>query len=274
MHEPLKVHEAADDAEWRSSRYDTNDFLAFLLTHGKGVSPIFSVYGVFAYLFRIDWLHAVDMGVGSDFLGNLFTLLEKKMPGRNIDVRRQQLWKECQEYYETHEVQDTVESLEYKKTKSTLPPKLRSHAAGCRALIRFGYEMAQKYLSDGSPIEQGAKLAAMHLWQCYQSLSQTGAMYKREVFYNSSKAFALQYYALFLAVGGGVSWRVKPKMHLFLELCCEDAEPNLFWCYRDEDFGGSVAKQAKMRGMWKKLSAFSLHGLNMFCMKNDPPRRV
>ena len=275
MHEPLKVHEADDDAEWRmkNNRYSTPDFLAFLLEHGKGVSPIFSVYGVFTYLFRIDWLHAVDIGVGADFLGNLFKLLEKKMPGRNKTVRRQKLWQEVQEYYNTHDVEDRVKSLDY-GSKKKVPPKLRCHAAGTRALIRFGHEMAQKYLSDGDPIEHGAKLAAMHLWQCYQSLSQTGVIYKREVFYQSSKAFALQYHALFLAVGNNVSWRVKPKMHLFLELCCEDTEPNLFWCYRDEDFGGSVAKQAKMRGMWKKLSAVSLHGLNMFCMKNDPPRLV
>ena len=270
----LKVHESSEDAEWRSHRYTTHDFLAFLMRHGKGVSPIFSVFGVFTYLFRIDWLHAVDLGVGADFLGNLFSLLEQKMPAAGKAARRQKLWEKCQEYYDSHEVADRVGSLEYKPSKKSIPPKLRSHAAGCRALIRFGHEMAQQYLDTAVPVEQGAKAAAMHLWQCYQSLSESGAMYKKEVFHQSSKAFAAQYHALFLAVGDGTSWRVKPKMHLFLELCCEDTEPNLFWCYRDEDFGGSVAKQVKMRGMWKKLSAFSLHGLNMFCMKNDPPRLV
>ena len=270
----FKVHEAADDAEWRSHRYNTNDFLAFLLSHGKPVSPIFSVFGVYTYLFRIDWLHAVDLGVGADFLGNLCSLLEQKMPAPSQAARRLKLWEECQEYYDTHEVEDRLKSLDYKPSTKKVPPKLKAHAAGCRALIRFGHEMAQKYLDDADPVQQGAKAAAMHLWQCYQSLSETRAMYRKEIFYQSSKAFATQYYALFLAVGNGVSWRVKPKMHLFLELCCEDTEPNLFWCYRDEDFGGSVAKQIKMRGMWKKLSAFSLHGLNMFCIKNDPPRLV
>ena len=112
------MHEADDNAEWRSNRYNTHDFLAFLLSNGKGVSPIFSVYGVFTYLFRIDWLHAVDMGVGADFLGNLFVLLEKKMPGRNKAVRRQLLWQECQEYYDTHEVEDRVKSLDYKAKKA------------------------------------------------------------------------------------------------------------------------------------------------------------
>ena len=124
--------------------------------------------------------------------------------------------------------------------------------------------MAQKHLSDGDPVEQGAKLAAMHLWQCYQCLSQTGAMYKRDVFYQSSKAFALQYHALFLSVGDGVSWRVKPKMHLFLELCCEDTEPNLIWCYRDEDFGGSAAQRGRRRGGVRSVQAMSSSTLDKF----------
>ena len=252
-----KVHEAAEDADWRHNRYNTQQFLEFLLSHGRAVSPIFSVFGVFSYLFRIDWLHAVDQGVGADFLGNLFALLVSILPGRNREIRTNVLWQEMQAYYDAHGVEDTLGSFNYKNIKgskrATIPPKLRSHAAGCRALIRFGHLMAEKYLSDAKPIEYAAKNAAFHLWQCYQSLSHTGSMYRKDVFEASSKAFALQYHALFLAVGDGVSWRVMPKMHLFLELCCEDTEPNLLWCYRDEDFGGSVAKQAEMRGMWKNF---------------------
>ena len=79
--------------------------------------------------------------MGADFLGNLLKLLEKKMPGTKQSVRRQQLWQECQEHYNTHGVEDNVKSLEYRGSKSTIPPKVRCHAAGTRALIRFGHEM-------------------------------------------------------------------------------------------------------------------------------------
>ena len=82
-------------------------------------------------------------------------------------ARKQTLWEECQEYYDTHEVEDKVKSLEYKSSKKTIPPKLKAHAAGCRALIRFGHEVAQTYLDDADPVQQGAKAAAFHLWQCY-----------------------------------------------------------------------------------------------------------
>ena len=47
-----------------------------------------------------------------------------------------------------------------------------------------------------------------------------------------------------------------------------------FWNYRDEDVGGSVARQSKMKGSWKKMSAFCKHGLDMFKMKNKAPRIV
>ena len=63
-------------------------------------------------------------------------------------------------------------------------------------------------------------------------------------------------------------------MHLFLELCSSRTEPQKFWNCRDEDFGGSVAKQSRMKGMWKKLNAFAAHGLDMYKMKNSAPRIV
>ena len=53
--------------------------------------------------------------------------------------------------------------------------------------------------------------------------------------------------ALHEAFGSGVPWRPMPKMHIFLELCSSGTEPQKFWNYRDEDFGGSVAKQSKMK---------------------------
>ena len=43
-------------------------------------------------------------------------------------------------------------------------------------------------------------------------------------------------------------WRVKPKMHLFQELCFEDANPSDSWTYRDEDFGGYLAASSRCRG--------------------------
>ena len=48
------------------------------------------------------------------------------------------------------------------------------------------------------------------------------------------------------------SWKMKPKAHLFQELCEFKAgmfgSPELFWTYQDESFCGFLAKAAKRRG--------------------------
>ena len=274
---PLQVHEAGDDAEWRRCHWNTQKFLEPLRWIGKPISPIFFVFGVFTCLFRVDWLHAVDKGVGQDFLGNLFALFVQVLPGATKKERTQVLWKHIQAYYKEYHIKEQMSDFDYSKIQSEkkVPPTLKTHAAAhTRALINFGHLEAQELLSDDVPHHLAAKTAARALRQCYQCLSKTCGPFRDQVFRESSKTFALYYHALFMYYGGNVKWRVMPKMHLFLELCNEGSEPNLFWCYRDEDFGGSVAKSSKMRGMWKKLTSFCGHGLDMFFMKNDPPRLI
>ena len=78
-----------------------------------------------------------------------------------------------------------------------------------------------------------------------------------------------------ILAGDGVSFKAKPKTHLFLELCSQPGVvPNASWCYRDEDFGGPVARQSKMRGRWRDLTAYSQHAFDLFFIKNDIPRLV
>ena len=52
--------------------------------------------------------------------------------------------------------------------------------------------------------------------------------------------------------GDTLSWRIKPKMHVFQELveyqCQSGASPSDFWTYKDEDWGGCVAKMGARRG--------------------------
>jgi hypothetical protein len=63
-------------------------------------------------------------------------------------------------------------------------------------------------------------------------------------------------------------WKIKPKLHLFLELCSvERTRPSLCWNYRDEDFGGSVARLARRRGGLLSASAFSRNLILMWSMQ-------
>ena len=61
--------------------------------------------------------------------------------------------------------------------------------------------------------------------------------------------------------------RVKPKMHLFLELCIEGGKPATCWTYRDEDWGGSVAKMSRRRGGLLSTAAYSSNLLDRFRMQ-------
>jgi len=246
---------------------------------GKIPSPLFSVFGVLNHLFKVDWLHCADQGVAPDFLGNLFAYLVKhKMPGPNEDERCKALGAEVFDFYEQNDVEDRLKEFEVKtyssSKKTTKPPKLKGSAAECRALVPFGLIAAQRHLRDDDAFEKAMKSAASHLKNCYDGLRAGNRACSHDAFYESSKAFALQYRALYRACGNGVSWRPMPKMHMFLELCSSRTELEKFRNYRDEDFGGSVSRQSRMKGSWKLLGTYARHSLDLFRCKNQAPRIV
>ena len=106
--------------------------------------------------------------------------------------------------------------------------------------------------------------AAESLNQCYMALSSE-SIFASDVLQHHSTMFALQCVALELHVGKErKEWKVKPKLHLFLELCSEGSKPALFWTYRDEDFGGSVAARSRRRGGVLSVPAFSKNLLTRF----------
>ena len=273
-----KVCDASDDANWRQQRLTTSELLMREWERGKKTCPLLSVFGIFNTLFKIDWLHCADQGVAADFLGNLFKhLVKHKMPGSTELIRCDALGVHMVNFYKTYNVLDKLKGFLPKSyesaSKTKLPPKLKGSAAAVRALVPFGNLMAVEFLSEEHAVEAGIKSAAKHLLNCYEGLHLSNEASSHEALYQSSKSFALQYGALH-AYGKTVAWKPKPKMHMFLELCAQGSEPQKFWNYRDEDFGGSVARQSKMKGSWKQMSAFSKHGLDMFRMKNKFPRIV
>ena len=223
-------------------------------------------------------MHCADQGVGPDFMGNLFDyLVRRKMPGNNELERAKALGTRVFKYYDDNLTEDRLKEFlpkTFKSEKKKRPPKLKGNAATARALIPFASQIAAELLDDADPKEAAMKDAAKHLHNCYEALRGSNKACSHEALYESSKNFALQYDALHLAAGRKASWRPMPKMHLFLELCSQRCDPEKFWLYRDEDFGGSVAKQSRMKGRWKKVGAFGKHALDMFRMKNSPPRII
>ncbi len=137
---PDQVHEAGDDADWRALRLTTQEFLQRQMETGRRISPIFSVFGVETYLFRVDWLHSCDQGVGADLAGNVFESLLPKLPGGNKGERCHCLNDKLQDYYGRLGVEDRVKGLElktFKRKSKGQPAKLKGSAAEVRAIVPF-----------------------------------------------------------------------------------------------------------------------------------------
>ena len=65
------------------------------------------------------------------------------------------------------------------------------------------------------------------------------SVFVEDVLRGSSVKFAQQLVVWVLVDPGCCG--LKPKLHLWLELCASGASPSLFWTYRDEDFRGTCA---------------------------------
>ena len=242
-------------APWRTQRLSHWDVIGGIRAKGKPISPLLQAPWVNVRIFRIDWLHVVDLGVAADYLGNLFTMFIERLPGGSKEARLQVLWERMLAFYDREGIQDKLQNLTLGMIQGKkAPPKLRCSAAQCRALIPFALEMSQSVLG-ASPVEEAAKCGMVHLGRCYTCLS-SDTIFAKDMFEDSATKFAAQYIAL-EAASEGLAWRVKPKLHLLLELFLEGGRPATCWTYRDEDFGGSVAGMARRRGGLLSCQAFS-----------------
>ena len=269
---PSDIRNASAAAPWRAQRLSHWDLLVRMASLGNGLSPVFSFPGFLCSFFQMDWLHVVDIGIALDFLGNLFWLLLDKYPGATKKEKCSELWKDIQEYYSQVEPGSRLDNLKLSMIKQTgKAPKLRARAGEARGLIAFAAEAARTKLSDQSPTEHTAKMCAQHLLACYNCLSK--AQFDHEVMKTNSRCFCLLYIALERTAANNKLWRVKPKLHLFQELCEESGRlcPSDIWGYRDEDFGGSIALLSRRRGGSNTPGSTGLATLQRFYAKHKPP---
>ena len=266
-----ELRDVGEGAAWRTNPLSHFELLQRIREKGRTLSPLFAAPLVRASIFRVDWLHAVDLGVAADFIGNVFAMLLPKLPGATLKDRCRSLWLRVQAYYQASQVQDKLTDLTLTMfLRPRAAPKLRASAAQARALVPFVAQAALALL-PGDGLEEGVRMAAQHLQACYQALS-AGAPNRQELLAASARRFALQYIALERASASPTAWRVKPKMHLFLELARQRGDPSLSWCYRDEDFGGSISRMSRRRGGALNPQHTSQRVLLNFRLKSPVPR--
>ena len=271
---PSEIKHTASDASWRRpERRMTHWMLVRRMQEGDaGISPLFSLPFFSSGVFKIDWLHVADLGVACDFLGNLFMMVLPKMEGASVAARVRSLYRRIRSFYERADSESRLDDLTFLMIRKSAasPPKLRAKAGEARALVPFAVELADAFLDDNNPLELSAKQAAKHLKACYDCLH--GDRYDSQVMAAHSRKFCSLWVALDAATPSSVSWRVKPKMHLFQEMCEESQDrPTCTWTYRDEDFGGSLAGMSRRRGGAHTALSTSRAVLQKFMCKYSVP---
>ena len=238
----------SSDASWRTNRLNHFQLLERMLASKRAVSPVFTIPWLQSSCFKIDWLHCADLGVAADFIGNALRLVVRKFPGDNVSQRYDAMWNSIQEFYRQNKVGDQLQNLRPGMLKqSDKPPKLRASAAQRRALVPWVREVCSDKLNPNDPMEQAVQMGAYHLDQCYKSLS-SGSILAKDFLKEHTTRFASLYVALGRMSANPLHWRPKPKLHLFLELGHMGGSPSMCWTYRDEDYGGMVARLARRRG--------------------------
>ena len=126
------------------------------------VCPIFASPFLKGSCLKIDWLHAIDQGVGADFLGNFFYYVVRKLlEGADLTEKCSSLWMKIQAYYRRHEVQDRLQLLRFSMLRNEKAShKLRASVVEARALeMKYFRDMEVYEVVDRSDLDRtGGKL--------------------------------------------------------------------------------------------------------------------
>ena len=242
-----------------------------MLQDGGTLSPAYGIPFFNTKALRIDWLHCADQGVAAVFLGGLFhKVITDPAYGRSEEARCARLWLEIQGFYEEHHSTDRLHNL----TVSMIKPKkgsieLNGSGAQVRCLVPFGKLLVDSWAEPLDAEAYGARTCMRHLARCYEFLSPRLVDQQDSLLDNG-----LAFHASLLVLHGlnGKRWQLRPKVHMFLELCAEGGPPSSSWNYREESFGGSVSHQAHRRGGFSTPLGMSRSVLTKFCAKEGLPR--
>ena len=238
---------------WKQHRYKPGEFETAMRILGR-ISTLFKAPGLSLKHFMVDWLHAVDLGVGQSIVGNvLWECLDILFPNLSKKDQVKALYLKLKAWYKTAKPPSQLDGLTVEML--TLPgkgPKLRSKAGECRYLIPFAALIARE-CDDGTVrrktirnlTEQFLQVAVIISAEPYDAAAAAAACTAVVALYVSLEDCAI-------ATGDYNSWRVKPKLHMFEELIqfisFDVGSARRFWTYQDESWGGWLSNCAARRG--------------------------
>ena len=273
-----QVADVNDDAMWRqpANRISHGDLLLKLQRKGR-LCKIFDMPAFDSSLFRVDWLHAADLGVTANFFGAVLHLcISLPFFGPNQAARLAFVWSCGSEAARCPLVKENqLKVLPLKRFKHIRSkPCLKASGGQIRALAPWFLKFANSWqIQDMGeafiPELELAKGAIADLAKCYDTLSSHYGPTALPDLKQFSISFAEKLVALAEIKGGRYS--LPPKLHMWLELCAEGCTPSKGWNYGEEDFGGSVASMARRRGGKESPLATSKNTLLAFMAKQPLP---
>lgn len=210
-----------------------------------------------------------DLGVTADWLGQLLVYLLPKMEATNRKGRIQALWLIIQELYDEVGAPARLDEFtENMLSLSSRSPKLRCHGAEARAFVPVAGRLAERFLQVEDEHEAMVRQATLQLVACYNCLSATAE--RPRALADHCRRFCTLWVGC-EAINPTI-FLIKPKMHLFQELCeMQDTRPAMHWTYRDEDFGGSLVSLGKRRGGKRTAKATGRQILTKFFARHPLP---
>ena len=208
--------DCTSSAVWRSQRKTTMDHFADCITEGKQISALFSAPGLQIDCFVIDWLHACDLGVAQDFLGNLIYIiyfLLGRFPGSSKDKRLSSVIRSMQSFYRRSSVDNRLDTLTMGMLRKTDKKQTKSQLPSLEHLL----EKPEALLDKSNTFENTIFQATLQMNACYSLLSRD--LWNPQELAIAGQRFLLLYVSLCDSDPEGMFWRFKPKHHLFQELC-------------------------------------------------------
>jgi hypothetical protein len=272
---PADIRDCSLSASWRSQRRTVMSFHTELRHAGKSC-PMWSVPGVNSSIVIVDWLHCADLGVTADVMGNVLLELLDFFVGADRHVKMRALWSRIRQEYALQQIPQSYQFPNLRLASffnGKKSPKLKGKAAHVRGLVPVLDSIVQQTLLSDDCHSLTVKSCMMNLAICYSCLLDFSADKLDE----ASRRMAILYVSLEkeqLQNGVLKRWRVKPKLHLFMELCSflclkmHRGNPKFFWTYADESHGGILRGLAKSRG-GRASSASSAYRMLTFWVANN-----
>ena len=270
---PVAFRYTSSTAPWREDRLDHWGLVARMRQQGLAMCPLFNAPGFRTTICRIDWLHVADLGCTCDWLGQLMAYLLHWFPGRSVETRVSGLWQRVQQLYVTYPPPKAkLDNLTPNMLRlGAAAPKLKAYGEEAKGLVPVMLHVARELLDAHDPIQGTVLHITEELQQCYACVF--GPDRAAADLPGHCRRMATLWVTLERLLPE--HFRVKPKLHMFQELCeLDPGSPARHATNHDEETGGAVVGLGRRRGGPNTASSVGYQALLKCTAKVPSPQTL